>query len=190
MAPMAHLSGQAAIVGYGDAYSSPHEPLSPMNLAVTAALRCMKDAGVPRNDIDGLLTGREPFGDYRAQWNMNFASELKLTPQFSTQVTLHSAGVNAMLKHALLAVTSGAADYVMCVQSDGGMAYADLPRVVSLLDAQPEFELPYGPSMKPRIIRKARSRSKTLWARERSRPRCGSGCARLHVAPGLRGPSW
>ncbi len=147
MASMAHLSGQAAIVGYGDAYSSPHEPLSPMNLAVTAALRCMKDAGVPRNDIDGLLTGREPFGDYRAQWNMNFASELKLTPQFSTQVTLHSAGVNAMLKHALLAVTSGAADYVICVQSDGGMAYADLPRVVSLLDAQPEFELPYGPSM-------------------------------------------
>src|SRR5258705_7415918 len=144
---MKRLSGKAALVGYGDAYSRSDDPVSPMALAVDAALRCMKDAGVSRDQIDGVLTGPEPLGDYRAQWNNNFASQLKLMPRYSTQVTLHGAGVNAMLKHAMLAVTSGAADYVLCVQSDGGMAYADLPRMVSSLGAQAEFELPYGPSM-------------------------------------------
>lgn len=143
---MKHLSGKAAIVGYGDAYSSSEDPLSPMTLAVDAALRCIKDAGVSRDAIDGVLTGREPFGDSRPQWNIHFASRLKLLPRFSTQVTLHSAGVNAMLKHAMLAVTSGAANYVMCVQSDGGMAYADLEQMPLSLGAHPEFELPYGPS--------------------------------------------
>src|SRR5258708_40315775 len=102
MSSMKPLCGKAAIVGYGDAYSPAGEPQSPMTLVRDAARRCIKDAGISRDDIDGLLTGREPFGDYRPQWNTSVASELKLSLLHSTQVTLHSAGVNAMLKHALL----------------------------------------------------------------------------------------
>src|SRR4051794_33561426 len=104
---MRRLRGEAAIVGYGDAYSSVDDPVHPMRLAVDAARRCLDDAGVSRDAVDGLLTGSEPYGDHRAQWNTNFASQLKLVPRFGTQVTLHGAGGNAMLKHALLAVTSG-----------------------------------------------------------------------------------
>jgi acetyl-CoA acetyltransferase len=139
-----HLSGKAVIAGYGDAYSPRDNPVSPMTLAVDAALRCMKDAGVSRDDIDGILTTREPFGDYRPQWNNVFASHMQIAPRYSTQVMIHAVGANSMLKHAMIAVTSGAADYVLCVVTDGGKAFMDPAAMSSVLELDTQFELPYG----------------------------------------------
>jgi acetyl-CoA acetyltransferase len=144
---LAHLSGAAAIVGYGDAYSPRVSALSPMQLAVEAAFRCVADAGVPWDLIDGVLTSREPFGDYRPHWNNVFASHLGLSPRHSTQVMIHAVGVNSMLKHALMAIEAGAADFVLCVETDGGKAFVDMAEMSTALELDREFEQPYGPWM-------------------------------------------
>jgi acetyl-CoA acetyltransferase len=147
MPKMRELSGKAAIVGYGDAYADPEAAATPIALASTATINALADAGLRRDDIDGLFTGRTPFGDYRPQWNNIFAAHMKIFPRHASEITVHGAGVNTMIKHAVIAVLTGAADNVLCVQSDGGKAYSDLKSDIPNVDADPRFELPYGPTM-------------------------------------------
>src|ERR1700754_2780261 len=101
---LGHLRGAAAIVGFGDAYASEADRKTPLELAAEATIAALADAGLEKDQLDGLLTGREPSADARWMWNTIFASYLKLTPRYNTQVNLHAAGANAMLKHAALAV--------------------------------------------------------------------------------------
>lgn len=144
---MRELRGRAAVAGFGDAYADPTAAATPIALATSASLQALDDAGLHRDDVDGLLTGRTPFGDYRPQWNNIFAAHLKIMPRHSSEITAHGAGVNALFKHALIAVVTGAANTVLCVQTDGGLAYTDLKADIPNVDADPRFELPYGPTM-------------------------------------------
>src|SRR5689334_14640722 len=57
------LRGAAAIVGFGDKYLKPGEGASPLHLASLAVRAALQDAGLEKEDIDGVLTGREPSGD-------------------------------------------------------------------------------------------------------------------------------
>ncbi len=138
------LRGAAAIIGFGDKYLKPGEGASPLHLASLAVRAALQDAGLEKEDIDGVLTGREPSGDERPQWQNILSAYLKMTPRYSTQVTIHAAGMNSMLKHAAMAVTTGLAKYVLCVGCD---AIWHLNARVQLAgtDTDPEFEQPYEP---------------------------------------------
>ncbi|WP_213766856.1 thiolase family protein [Caballeronia sp. dw_19] len=140
-----NLRGKAAIVGFGDSYCKRGEAKSAMRLAQEATRRALDDAGLAKEEIDGLLTGRAPMSDQRHQWNNIFAAYNKITPRYSSEITIHAAGMNSMLKHAALAVTSGVARFVLCVGAD---AVASLPTAraqIGGMDADPEFEQPYEP---------------------------------------------
>jgi acetyl-CoA acetyltransferase len=139
------LRRQAAIVGYGDSYCARGERKTALRLAMEATARAIADSGVRKDDIDGLLTGRSPMSDMRQQWNNIFAAYAKITPTYATEVTIHAAGMNAMMKHATLAVTSGVADIVLCVGADAAAGLIDTRSGISALDADPEFEQPYQP---------------------------------------------
>jgi len=139
-----HLRGKAAIVGFGDSYCKPDERRTAMRMAIEATRAALNDAGLEKNDIDGVLVGRVPSSDIRPQWNNIFCAYTKITPRYSSEITVHAAGANAMLKHAALAVTNGVARFVLCVSADAG-GLID-PRVVTAgMDADPEFEQPYEP---------------------------------------------
>lgn len=139
------LRGAAAIVGFGDAYADEAHKKTPLHLAAEATRRALEDAGLRKDDLDGLLTGREPSADARWMWNTIFAAYVKITPQYSTQVNIHAAGMNSMLKHAAAAVTSGLANYVLCVGADAAPLWIDPVKHTPEIDADPQFELPYGP---------------------------------------------
>ncbi len=138
------LRAAAAIVGFGDYHCTADEKKSPLHVASLAVSAALKDAGLEKDDIDGVLTGREPSGDQRPQWQNILSAYLKITPTYSSQITIHAAGMNSMLKHAAMAVTAGVAKYVLCVGADS-IAYLN-PRVhVAGIDTDPEFEQPYEP---------------------------------------------
>jgi len=138
------LRGAAAIVGFGDAYCKEDEKRSPLHMAALAVRAALKDAGLEKEDIDGVLTGREPSGDERPQWQNILCAYLKMTPRYSSQITIHSAGMNSMLKHAAMAVTTGVAKYVLCVGCDS-LAFLNSRVQVAGIDTDPEFEQPYEP---------------------------------------------
>ncbi|WP_454825112.1 thiolase family protein [Paraburkholderia xenovorans] len=139
------LRGKAAIVGFGDSYCKRGEVKSAMRLAQEATRRALDDAGLNKDEIDGLLTGRAPMSDQRHQWNNIFAAYNKITPRYASEITIHAAGMNSMLKHAALAVTSGVARFVLCVGADAAASQPTVRAQIGGMDADPEFEQPYEP---------------------------------------------
>lgn len=143
---MKKLSCQAAITGFGDSYCDSSEKKPPIQLAVEAVVKALKDSNLRKEKVGGLLTGRSPLADQRPQWNNILASYLKITPEFSSEITMHGAGIPAMIEYAVLAVTSGVVDYVLCVESDSTQ-FGDLVEFVASVDTDPQYEWPYGPTI-------------------------------------------
>ncbi|MGE0094211.1 MAG: thiolase family protein [Alphaproteobacteria bacterium] len=163
------LEGTAAIVGFGDAYCGRGEAKTALRLAGEATRMALEDAGIEKSQIDGVLVGRPPLGDQRPQWNNIFCSYLKITPKHATEITIHAAGMNAMLKHATIAIATGAAKYVLCLGVDS-LAFVDPISLVAGLDTDPEFELPYEPIIP------------TIYAQLASRLMYESGMTEQHMA--------
>lgn len=148
---------QVAIAGYGDSFADEENVKTPMELAVQSAVAAAEDASIDLADVDAVLTGRPPLanrapgGPRRTpvgiQWNNVVASYLNIPTKHSTGVTTHGAGTIAMLKHAQAAIEADYVDTVLCVQSDAAPLFVDAFGDIPEGDAQPEFELPYGPVM-------------------------------------------
>lgn len=155
--PPRSLGQAAAILGMGDAYADKQNIKDPLQLATEASWAAFKDAGIRKDDIDILLTGRSPWADRRPQWNNIFASHMQMPVRMTTEITFHGAGVNAMLGQAAQAIAAGVADYVLCVQSDAVELFIDATAVGAATDACPQFEFPYGPTI-PTIYAQLASR--------------------------------
>jgi acetyl-CoA acetyltransferase len=138
------LRAKAAIVGFGDAYSVMGDKRSAFSLAMEALRAALADAGLQKGDIDGVLTGRPPVNDQRPQWNNIFCAYTKITPRYSSEISIHAAGMNSMLKHAAMAVEAGIAKFVLCLGVDTNQ-FSDVRAGVAEVDADPEFEQPYRP---------------------------------------------
>ncbi len=145
--PDRSLGRVAAIVGMGDAYADHENVKDPLQLATEATWGAIRDAGIKKDDIDILLTGRAPWADRRPQWSNIFASHLQLPVRMTTELTFHGAGVNAIIGQAALAIAAGVADYVLCVQADAVQLFIDATAVGAATDACPQFEFPYGPTI-------------------------------------------
>lgn len=142
---MAHpLRGKAAIVGMGDVYTNYGDKRTPFSMAMEAMRLAIQDAGLTKDAIDGVLTGRPPMIDDRPQWNNILCAYAKITPQYQTEVSIHAAGMNSMLKHAAMAVNAGLARFVLCIGSDTS-EFLDVRSYIAGLDTDPEFETPYQP---------------------------------------------
>ena len=63
--PDRSLGRVAAIIGMGDSYADKQNVKDPLQLATEASWAAFKDAGIRKDDIDILLTGRSPWADRR-----------------------------------------------------------------------------------------------------------------------------
>lgn len=141
------LSRAATVIGWGESYASDESPKTPLRLATEAAREALDRSGIQKDEIEGILTGRAPIADQRPQYNNILSSQWNLTPQLSTEITFHSAGVVSLFKYAAMAVATEVADPVLCVQSDAVPLYANGGERVTEMDVDPVFEYPYGPTI-------------------------------------------
>lgn len=141
-----HLKNDAAIVGVGmKAVERDDLPLlTSLQLQLYACFDAMNDAGIDRTQVGALFTGRPPMGYTALQWNMRLINELKIVPQFSSEVTIHGAGVLGTMEFAALAVHTGIIDYAMVCSGCTGQMWTDLKVISNSLDADLQFEAPYG----------------------------------------------
>jgi acetyl-CoA acetyltransferase len=103
---------RAAIIGVGTSPFSTKTPASPMGLAVKAFKAALADAGLGRDEVDGLAINIGwPLGvDYD-----RFAEGLGLKIRFADQSWTHGRFVGPTLQHAAMAVATGLARCVACV---------------------------------------------------------------------------
>jgi acetyl-CoA acetyltransferase len=80
------------------------------------------------------------------EWNMRIINELKVVPQFSSEITVHGAGVLATWQYAAMVVANGLVDYALCTSGCMGRRWVDLVQVNAGVEADLQFEAPYGPT--------------------------------------------
>lgn len=135
----------AAIIGMGDAYASLENHKDPMQLAVEATNGALADAGITKHQVDAVFTGRSPWADKRSQWSNIFISHMQMPVTLTSELTMHGAGLNATVAVASQMIAAGRADYVVCLQSDATELFVDAVAMGAEADADPQFEVPYGP---------------------------------------------
>jgi acetyl-CoA acetyltransferase len=137
----------AAIVGLGDAYATAKNRKDPIQLAAEATLAALADAGIGKNQVDALFTGRSPWADKRSQWSNIFVSHMQMPVTLTSEITMHGAGLNATVAVAAQMIAAGKAEYVVCLQSDATELFVDAVAMGAEADADPQFEVPYGPTI-------------------------------------------
>lgn len=137
----------AAIIGMGDAYASLKNPKDPLQLAAEATRRALEDAGIRKDQIDAVYTGRSPWADKRSQWSNIFISHMQMPVKRTSEFTMHGAGLTATLAWATEMIAAGQAEYVLCLQSDATELFVDAVAMGAEADADPQYEIPYGPTI-------------------------------------------
>lgn len=111
-------AGPAAVAGVGVTAQGKLPGRTSLSLAVEAFDLAVKDAGLEKNQIDGILT--EPpttsFG-----WALDYldvAEALGINPRFTGSLMQGGASAGNLVQWAALAVAAGQANYVACVFGD------------------------------------------------------------------------
>jgi acetyl-CoA acetyltransferase len=137
------LRGKAAIVGIGETLHKRSWPgRSEMGLTAEAAAEAIADAGLRREDIDGLITRGGVFSTRVAEY-------MGLKPRnFALSADLRGATSGCALTIASMVVTEGIADYVLFTA--GGARDPDNPQSVRVPNREvgymSEWFTPYGPA--------------------------------------------
>ena len=105
-------SNQACIVGIGTSRFGRRLPESPLALGAVAFKAALADAGLSRNDVDGLSIN---LGSPLALDYDRVAEAFGLEIRYVNQTWSHGRFVTLSLQHAALAVEAGLADVVACV---------------------------------------------------------------------------
>lgn len=144
------------IVGVGESVTvgepAPGESgKSSLHLHAEAALDAVRDAGLRKEDIDGVFTN-ESYLDYHVRHAMAFAEYfgISATARMITSIPLGSGASSGLfIQHAARAIMAGQCDTVLAVSADN--FYTGLQRtgaVQALADNRDkEFEAPYGPTL-------------------------------------------
>lgn len=134
-----------ALVGAADTVVGAVPNRSPMELCVEAALSAIDDAGLTKNDIDGVVTCNamaQPML-YHAE---AFAEYLQIHPRYCMAVGAGGGTTFSILHHAASAIATGMAETVVISMADS--LRSGLSREQALMaqsaTGHPQFEQPYG----------------------------------------------
>ncbi len=145
---MSELNQRTAIVGIGESRLGVVPDRSALQLQSDAATAALHDAGLQREDIDGLITTPVRV----ASWGMPcgvVASYLGIRPAYLSTLDLAGASGAAMIHHAAMAIESGQCNTVLCVAGQNLLSNRSRASAVQSMaesgGAHAQFEVPYGP---------------------------------------------
>lgn len=143
-----NIAGKTAISGMGEL-----KPVKDaggrgtLELLAEAAARAIKDAGLTKHDIDGLLV-TPPSEDTCFMWPAQVAEYLQLSPSYLNVVELGGASAAGTVARAAAAVACGFCHNCLCLS--GGVwdsqVFNDAKGKLTVMSAaEIDFDLPYGP---------------------------------------------
>jgi acetyl-CoA acetyltransferase len=139
------LCGKVAIVGVADTEVGKVPQFGATALCVDAARRALDDAGITKDQVDGLVTCNsmaEPHM-YHAE---AIAEYLQIFPRFCISATAGGGTTFSVLHHAAMAIASGVCDTVLISMADSlrtGLS-REHAMVLQSSTGHPQFEIPYG----------------------------------------------
>ncbi|MFI5254650.1 MAG: thiolase C-terminal domain-containing protein [Candidatus Limnocylindrales bacterium] len=109
--------GKAAIVGVGVSRLGHLPAETPLSLATEAFRLALDDAGIAKDDVDGLLTMPDR-ASADARHYLVVGEHLGIDPNFTATLSLGGATAGALVEVAAMAVATGMATTVACVFGD------------------------------------------------------------------------
>jgi acetyl-CoA acetyltransferase len=145
---MTTLRGKVAIVGAADTEVGKVPHLSATQLCVDAALRALDDAGIAKDQIDGLITCNsmaEPYM-YHAE---AIAEYMQIFPGYCINVGSGGGTTFSVLHHAASAIATGMCKTVLISMADSlssGLS-REQAMMIQSSTGHSQFEIPYGPTV-------------------------------------------
>jgi acetyl-CoA acetyltransferase len=136
---MSSLSGRYAIVGVGCSRFGKLQGVSTMGFTLEASKRAIDDAGIPRDEIDGVLVMMPAVMGEQHGWAARVASYLGIEPTYSATMDLGGATACGSVQTAMAAIDAGYCKTVLCC-----FATQNWPQGVMMQLFGSEFQVPYG----------------------------------------------
>jgi acetyl-CoA acetyltransferase len=108
----------AAIAGVGASPQGKLPDETPLSLAVAALSQALDDAGLEKDDLDGLLTMPGTTSPEGAKHYLALGGELGINPSLTGSMSMGGATAGALIQQAALAIDAGMATTVACVFAD------------------------------------------------------------------------
>jgi acetyl-CoA acetyltransferase len=135
---MADISGKIAIVGAAESDQIGRVPDKPaLMLHAEAARNALAEAGLTKNDVDGLLTAGVS--------TLELGEYLGIEPRFTDGTSVGGSSFVIHLAHAALAIASGYCNVALITHGESGRSRVGMPARAVAPDAlASQFEAPYG----------------------------------------------
>ena len=115
---MMQLKDRAAIVGIGATEQGKVPGSTQLSLGIDAFKRALDDAGLERDDIDGLLTFPGTTAPEGPLNYLRLGEALGINPEFTGSMSMGGGTAGALVQMAAMAIESGQATTVACVFGD------------------------------------------------------------------------
>lgn len=115
-----------------------------MGIVAEVARAAIEDAGLKKEDIDGLLTGAS-LSDFCLMWPSAIAEYLRIYPRYADVVDIGGASCTGMAWRAAAAIHAGLCNTVLCVVGDAWDVSRFYEKDLPFSSLEAEFENPYGP---------------------------------------------
>ena len=115
----ASLKDKYAIVGIGQSRIGKVPELSDYGLQLTAVKHALDDAGLKKQDIDGLITHSHLLGAVRVH-HQRVAERLGINTDFGLSVSSGGATSGLMVQVAIATIEAGFCNTVLCLHGDKG----------------------------------------------------------------------
>ncbi len=142
------LRGKVAIVGSADTDVGIITNMGATQLCVDAIVRSLNDAGIGKDQVDGLITCNsmtEPYM-YHAE---TIAEYMQIFPDYCMSIGAGGGTTFAALHHAASAIETGTCEVVVIAMADrlrSGLS-RDQAMLLQSSSGHPQFESPYGPTV-------------------------------------------
>jgi acetyl-CoA acetyltransferase len=142
------LRGKVAIVGSADTEVGKLPGLSATELCIEAAMRALDDAGIGKDQIDGLVTCNSMTEPHMYMAEV-LAEYLQIFPRYCVSTSAGGGTTYSSLFYAANAIASGICDTVLVCLADrlrSGLTREQAMQTQSSTGHR-EFEIPYGPTV-------------------------------------------
>ena len=145
---MESLRGKVAIVGAADTEVGKVPHFSATGLCVDAARRVLDDAGISKDQVDGLVTCNS-FAEPCMYHAEVIAEYLQIFPKYCVTAVAGGGTTFSSIQNAALAIAAGVCETVLVTMADS--LRTGLSREQALMiqssSGHAQFELPYGPTV-------------------------------------------
>ncbi len=143
---MESLRGKVAIVGAADTEVGVVPHLSATQMYVRAAKLALEDAGITKEDVDGLITCNSWVEPYLYHAEM-IAEYMQIFPRYCLNVATGGGTTLAIMQHAATAIASGVCNTVLITMADNMLSGLSRDKAIEAMSTagHAQFERPYGP---------------------------------------------